>query len=99
MATSPTQVRVDTDIKNQAAELFKTLGLDVSSAINIFLHQCVLTGGIPFRVELPQANASPSAAKSRYGIARGAFRLPPESDEEMRTLDQEIAREFYGMES
>ena len=53
MATSPTQVRIDADIKKQTAELFSALGLDMSSAINLFLHQCVLRGGLPFSVEMP----------------------------------------------
>ena len=54
MATAPTQVRVDADIKKEAAALFKTLGLDMSSAVNLFLYQCVLRGGLPFTVEVPQ---------------------------------------------
>ncbi len=54
MATAPTQVRIDSDIKKQATELFGNLGLDMSGAINLFLHQCVLRGGIPFSVEMPR---------------------------------------------
>ncbi len=54
MATTPTQVRVDADIKREATALFASLGLDMSSAVNLFLHQCVLRGGLPFPVELPQ---------------------------------------------
>lgn len=54
MATVPTQVRIDADIKQQATALLGTLGLDMSSAVNLFLHQCVLQGGIPFRVEVPR---------------------------------------------
>ena len=53
MATTPTQIRIDTDIKKQATELCNDLGLDMSGAINLFLHQCVLRGGLPFRVEMP----------------------------------------------
>lgn len=53
MATTPTQIRIDTNIKKQANELFSSLGLDMSSAVNLFLYQCVLRGGIPFSVELP----------------------------------------------
>ena len=52
--TIPTQVRIDSDVKKQATDLFQTLGLDMSSAINLFLHQCILRGGIPFTVEIPQ---------------------------------------------
>ena len=54
MATAPTQIRLDADIKKQATDLFNDLGLDMSSAVNLFLHQCVLRGGLPFRVEMPR---------------------------------------------
>lgn len=54
MATTPTQIRIDADIKKQASELFSELGLDMSSAVNIFLHQCLLRGGLPFSVEVPR---------------------------------------------
>jgi DNA-damage-inducible protein J len=54
MATTPTQIRIDADIKQQAVALFNQLGLDMSGAVNLFLHQCVLCGGLPFAVEMPQ---------------------------------------------
>ena len=54
MATTPTQVRIDTEIKQDATALFARLGLDMSSAVNLFLYQCVLRGGLPFAVEVPQ---------------------------------------------
>lgn len=53
MATAPTQIRIDAEIKKQATDLFKNLGMDMSTAVNIFLYQCILRGGIPFSVELP----------------------------------------------
>ena len=53
MATTPTQVRIDADIKKEATALFASLGLDMSGAVNIFLHQCILRGGLPFAVEVP----------------------------------------------
>lgn len=53
MATAPTQIRIDKETKQQASELFATLGLDMSSAVNLFLRQCILHGGLPFAVELP----------------------------------------------
>lgn len=53
MSTTPTQIRIDANIKKQATELFKGLGLDMSSAVNLFLYQCVLRGGLPFSVEMP----------------------------------------------
>lgn len=54
MANVPTQVRIDEDLKKQAVELFNQLGIDMSSAMNIFLRQCVMRGGLPFAVEVPK---------------------------------------------
>ena len=48
MATVPTQVRIDENLKKQANELFSQLGMDMSSVMNIFLR-----GGLPFSVEFP----------------------------------------------
>ena len=56
MATAPTQIRIDADIKKLATDLFNDLGLDMSGAVNLFLHQCVLRGGLPFSVEMPRYN-------------------------------------------
>ena len=56
MSTTPTQIRIDSDIKKQASVLFSRLGLDMSGAVNLFLHQCVLRGGLPFSVEIPSYN-------------------------------------------
>jgi len=62
MATSPTQIRIDSNVKTEANELFKELGIDMSSAVNIFLRQCILRGGLPFKVEVPKYNAETLAA-------------------------------------
>jgi DNA-damage-inducible protein J len=56
MATTPTQIRIDSTVKQQATELFSSLGMDMSSAVNIFLRQCILRGGLPFSVEIPKYN-------------------------------------------
>lgn len=54
MATVQTQIRIDEDVKKQAVELFNQLGLDMSSAVNIFLRQAIMRGGLPFSVEIPK---------------------------------------------
>ena len=56
MATIPTQIRIDTNVKEQATILFDELGMDMSGAVNIFLRQCILHGGLPFAVVIPQYN-------------------------------------------
>lgn len=47
-------VRIDEDVKKEASDLFSALGMDLPSAINIFLRQCVLHQGLPFEVALPK---------------------------------------------
>ncbi|MBJ6744935.1 type II toxin-antitoxin system RelB/DinJ family antitoxin [Streptococcus sp. 121] len=58
MANVPTQIRIDESVKTQATSLFSDLGLDMSSAVNIFLRQCLLRGGLPFTVEIPNYSQS-----------------------------------------
>ena len=50
-------VRIDENLKKQASELFADLGLDMSTAVNIFLRQAVMKDGLPFEVvrEIPNA--------------------------------------------
>ena len=62
MSTAPTQIRIDSDIKRQATRLFNSLGLDMSGAVNMFLYQCVLHGGIPFNIEMPRYSQETLAA-------------------------------------
>lgn len=44
-------IRIDKDLENQATEVFKEMGLDLSTAINIFLVQCIQQGEIPFKIK------------------------------------------------
>ncbi|MBS3985019.1 MAG: type II toxin-antitoxin system RelB/DinJ family antitoxin [Selenomonadales bacterium] len=43
-------IRVDSDVKNKAQDVFSALGLDMTSAINIFLRQAIRKNGIPFEL-------------------------------------------------
>ncbi len=45
---------VDENVKKQANELFKSLGLDMTTALNLFLRQSINYGGIPFAVKKPR---------------------------------------------
>lgn len=53
MATVPTQIRIDEATKIKAGELLEGLGLTISDAVNIFLKQVILHGGIPFSISYP----------------------------------------------
>lgn len=43
------QVRIDEDVKSQAVEVLNDLGMDASTAINVFLRQVIAENGLPFQ--------------------------------------------------
>jgi len=55
--TSNVSFRIDADIKNQADRLFAELGLNMTTAFNIFLRQAVREGSIPFNITVNTPNA------------------------------------------
>ena len=54
--------RIDSDLKNQAETLFQSLGLNMTTAFNIFLRQSVREGRIPFDVTINVPNSETIAA-------------------------------------
>lgn len=46
-------IRVDEKVKKEAEELFHEMGLNMSTAMNIFLKRCILEEGIPFELKVP----------------------------------------------
>ncbi|MDR2669429.1 MAG: type II toxin-antitoxin system RelB/DinJ family antitoxin [Desulfovibrio sp.] len=51
MATTNIQVRVDSDLKAEAEQLFSDIGLDMPTAVRLFLKQSIINNGIPFALE------------------------------------------------
>ncbi|CCY82585.1 UNVERIFIED_ORG: hypothetical protein B5F06_07125 [Lacrimispora saccharolytica] len=45
-------IRVEPELRDQAAALFKTLGMDLSTATGLFYRQALRYRGIPFKVKL-----------------------------------------------
>ncbi len=74
MSTSLINVRLDAVLKREAEELFSELGLNMTSAICMFLRQSVRDQAIPFRVcKYSQPNADTLAAmREAERIARDA---------------------------
>ena len=64
--TANINVRTDPAVKAAAEELFASFGITVSDAINIFLHQSLNMGGLPFEVRQPKYNAETEAAMEEY---------------------------------
>lgn len=66
MATTNINVRVDSTLKQEAEDLFNDLGLNLSSAINMFLRSAVMYDGIPFEIKRQIPNAETKAALNEY---------------------------------
>lgn len=75
MAAVSTNIKIDRVLKRESQELFESLGLSLSSAINIFLRQAVREQAIPFRVGNPVPNAETlkaiEDAQNGIGLSRG----------------------------
>ena len=71
MATTNISIRMDSDLKSQADALFSELGMNLSTAFNIFVRPVSYThltlpslrdGGIPFEIKMDQPNKETMAA-------------------------------------
>lgn len=56
MSTTIT-IRVEDKVKKEAGDIFKEVGMDMSTAINVYLKQVIRSKGIPFNIstEIPNA--------------------------------------------
>ena len=54
--TTNISIRMDTELKAQADVLFAELGMNLSTAFNIFVRQSLWEGRIPFDISLNQPN-------------------------------------------
>ena len=63
MATSTNfSLRLDNDIKKQCETLFGELGMNLTTAINVFLRQSLRVGGFPFDFRIEQPSKETMAA-------------------------------------
>ena len=54
--TDTIHMRIEPEIKAGADMILGRLGLTTADAINIFLNQVILNGGLPFEVKIPIPN-------------------------------------------
>ena len=56
-STSSMSIRKDSEVKKQVQALFAALGMDMTTAVNIFLRKAIQRQGMPFEVTLDRPNA------------------------------------------
>ncbi len=62
MAKVATSISIEADVKEKAISLLSELGLDLSTAVGMFLRQTIRENGIPFDVSLNMPNATTRTA-------------------------------------
>lgn len=62
MESTNLNIRTDKDVKIAAEKIFEELGLNMTTAVNIFLRQTIRENGIPFELKLNVPNDTTVAA-------------------------------------
>jgi len=55
-------IRTEPETKTKIDNLFTQFGITTSDAVNIFFHQSLMHGGLPFKVQIPEYNAETLSA-------------------------------------
>ena len=79
-------IRMDYEIKKQAQELFSNLGMDMTTAVNVFLRQAILRNGLPFSVKRSKQNKKTIAAIEDVENGRNLSPLFNSAEEAKRWL-------------
>ena len=83
MATTNLNIRTDKDIKDQAEAIFNELGLNMTTAVNMFLKTAIREHGIPFELKLDVPNETTAAA-----IAEGRKLMDDPSAPRYSSMDE-----------
>ena len=87
MKTATLNMRVDPSVKEEAERVYAQFGMNLTDAVNVFLHKSIMEGGLPFDLRQPRYNAETELAMReareiatghisavRYGSAAEALR-------------------------
>jgi DNA-damage-inducible protein J len=60
--TASLNIRIDPETKAGAEELYSAFGITITDAVNMFLRQSLMVGGLPFELHQPRYNAETEKA-------------------------------------
>ncbi len=90
--TANINIRIDPATKMKAERLFAKFGITITDAVNIFLYQSLMEGGLPFEMKQPGYNPETEAAmQEAREIACG--KISAKSYASARELFEELDRE------
>lgn len=91
MATSVMQFRVDDELKAQAAAVCENLGIDLPTALRMFMKRTVIANGIPFSMTLPREDYKESRAVRALHSLSEAAKKNGTADMTLDEINAEIA--------
>lgn len=84
MSQSLIQLKVDSALKNEVEEIYQSIGLDLSTAVKMFLIRSKLVRGLPFETSLPENFVTRQQALDAFeGLRKQAENLPEMSLEDV----------------
>ena len=72
--TTNFSVRMDSDIKKQCEAMYSELGINLTTAINVFLRQSLRVGGFPFDVRIEAERIAHDSSVKRYSDVEEALK-------------------------
>lgn len=90
MANSVIQVRIDDELKLEATAIYEKLGIDLSTAVRMFLKRSVMENGIPFPMTLQKEYNPSYAMQAMKELNAEAFKNGV-SDMSLDEINAEIA--------
>jgi DNA-damage-inducible protein J len=78
MSNVSINIRTDSEVKQKAQKLFESLGLDMTTAVNIFLRQAISKNTLPF--EIMPIVANKNTKTPILGSMRGKVKLAEDFD-------------------
>ena len=89
MSMTNINIRTDNETKAEAQQIFASLGLDMTTAINLFLRQTVRMNDMPFVLTTKTARTSESGKLPHSrGCMKGKMRMADDFDEPLDDLKE-----------
>ena len=90
MANSLVQIRIDDELKAEATMIYEQLGIDLPTAIRMFLKRSVLENGIPFSMHLPESEYKAEGAVKAMQEMSAIAQKNGISDMTLEEINEEI---------
>ncbi|MCL2220328.1 MAG: type II toxin-antitoxin system RelB/DinJ family antitoxin [Chitinispirillia bacterium] len=83
MPTTTINVRTDSELKANVQSILADLGLDISTAINVYLNQIVYKKAIPFEISKPEPTEPEPVKQFKFGGWEGKISMSDDFNEPM----------------